>query len=80
MRWGIKGLIPIILGSPSPGGGGPGHSLTSTNPPPSIEEVGRMITGKFGSGKRCPPGYIWSHKKQRCVHVHGRERKYFRKD
>ena len=28
----------------SPGGGGPGQSLTSTNPPSSLEEVGRMIT------------------------------------
>ena len=28
----------------SPGGGGPGQSLTSTNPPPSVEEVGRIIT------------------------------------
>jgi len=28
----------------SPGGGGPGQSLISTNPPPSVEEVGRIIT------------------------------------
>ncbi len=56
----------------SPGGGGPGQSLTSTNPPPSVEEVGRMITGKSGSGKsrprrKCKPGYIWSKKYRRCV-------------
>ena len=29
--------------------------------------------------RNCPPGYIWSEKKRRCVHVHGRERRWFRK-
>jgi len=30
--------------SSSPRGGGPGHSLTSTNPPPSVEEAGRLLS------------------------------------
>ena len=57
----------------SPGGGGPGQSLTSTNPPPSVEEVGRIITGtalpKTGkrSWERCPHGYYWDGKKCRKV-------------
>lgn len=29
--------------SPSPGGGGPGQSLTSTNPPPSLEATGASL-------------------------------------
>jgi hypothetical protein len=65
----------------SPGGGGPGHSLTSTDPPPSVEEVGTMITqgghpmkgghpdspkaSRGRSRQRCPPGYRWNGK--RCV-------------
>jgi hypothetical protein len=65
----------------SPGGGGPGQSLTSTDPPPSVEEVGTMITqgahpmkgghpdsskvSRGRSRKRCPPGYRWNGK--RCV-------------
>jgi len=46
VTWKLGRLGGIIrLGSPdSPGGGGPGQSPTSTNPPPSVEEVGRMIT------------------------------------
>ncbi len=51
----------------SPGGGGPGQSLTSTATPPSIEEVGRMITGKSGSGKRCPTGMVWSPTHKKCI-------------
>jgi hypothetical protein len=64
----------------SPGGGGPGHSLTSTDTPPSIEEVGRIITGLSDmghgepgvgrgkkNGRRCPPGYRWDYRKRRCV-------------
>jgi len=65
----------------SPGGGGPGQSLTSTVTPPSITEVGTMIIQgghpmKWGhpdsskasrgrSRKRCPPGYRWNGR--RCV-------------
>jgi len=49
----------------SPGGGGPGQSLTSTVTPPSVEEVGRMITSGGRSRKSCPPGYRWNGK--RCV-------------
>ena len=65
----------------SPGGGGPGQSLTSTNPPPSLEEVGTMIiqgghpmkgghpdSPKASRGrfrKRCLSGYRWNGK--RCV-------------
>jgi hypothetical protein len=59
-------LLAFMLPS-SPGGGGPGHSLTSTNPPPSVEEVGRMITGKSGSGKRCPTGMVWSPTHKKCI-------------
>ena len=58
--------FPGLLGSLiSPGGGGPGHSLTSTNTPPSTEEVGRMITSGGRSRKSCPPGYRWNGR--RCV-------------
>ena len=62
----------------SPGGGGPGQSLTSTATPPSVEEVGRMITtppsveevGRMvtsggRSRKSCPSGYRWNGR--RCV-------------
>ena len=62
----------------SPGGGGPGHSLTSTNPPPSVEATGASLAqlGKPGvpasSSKRgsrprrkCKPGYRWNG--HRCV-------------
>ena len=57
---------------PSPGGGGPGTYPISTNTPPSIEEVGRMITGKSGSGKsrsrrKCKPGHYWNGRK--CVRI-----------
>ena len=61
----------------SPGGGGPGQSLTSTNPPPSVEEVGRMITTPPQSERhararilkktRCPPGHRWSYRFKKCV-------------
>jgi len=54
--------------SRSPGGGGPGQSLTSTNPPSSVEEVGHMITSGGRSRKvndfvRCP--YYWTGTKWR---------------
>ena len=49
----------------SPGGGGPGQSLTSTNPPPTVEEVGRLVTSGGRSRKRCPSGYRWNGR--RCV-------------
>lgn len=62
----------------SPGGGGPGHSLTSTNPPLSLEATGASLaqSGKSGgpasSSKRgsrprrkCKPGYRWNG--TRCV-------------
>ena len=68
---------------PSPGGGGPGQSLTSTNPPPSVEEVGDLLNEVAPSliyaprgvpyrtrrqnGKRCPPGYRWDKKRRKCV-------------
>ena len=93
--WRARLIIAAGMGfgiSSSPRGGGPGHSPISTNTPPSFEEVGQFIvdsdasarTGKLvqigAPKKKCPPGYIWSWKKQRCVHVHGRGRKYFRKD
>ena len=66
--------------SPSPGGGGPGQSLISTNPPPSVEEVGQIISRGYPmkggrpeskkasrgrSRKRCPNGYRWNG--HRCV-------------
>jgi hypothetical protein len=65
----------------SPGGGGPGHSLTSTNPPPSLEATGASLaqhgktegparSSKRGSRprrKKCPPGHYWSKKHGRCV-------------
>ena len=59
--------------SSSPRGGGPGHSPISTSTPPSVEEVGRIITGtvspKTGkrSWERCPHGYYWDGKKCRKV-------------
>ena len=67
--------FPGLLGSlVSPGGGGLGQSLTSTATPPSVTEVGRMITGKPGKPSKrdsfgCPPGYysVWSHRKKRYV-------------
>jgi len=61
----------------TPGGGGPGGYPTSTVPPPSVEEVGGMITSPPASeqtarakilGKtRCPPGHHWSYRHKRCV-------------
>ena len=53
--------------SSSPGGGGPGQSLTSTATPPSIEEVGRIVSPPRGGRyrKRCPRGYRWNGR--RCV-------------
>ena len=61
----------------SPGGGGPGYSPTSTNPPPSLEEVGRMITAPQALApgayrwaedpKGCPSGWHWSDKLNKCV-------------
>ena len=52
--WKLTRLGGILgLGSPdSPGGGGPGHSLTSTATPPSVEEAGRMITSARPSAPR----------------------------
>jgi hypothetical protein len=43
--WKLTRLTGILgLGySDSPGGGGPGHSLTSTNPPPSVEATGASL-------------------------------------
>ena len=75
-------VVPILsIFTRSPGGGGPGQSLTSTDPPPSVEEVGTMITrgghpmkgghphsskaSRGCSRKRCPSGYRWNGK--RCV-------------
>ncbi len=65
----------------SPGGGGPGQSPISTDPPPSVEEVGTLIpqgghpmqvghpdspeASRGRSRKRCPPGYRWNGR--RCV-------------
>ena len=50
--WKFTRLTGILgLGSPdSPGGGGPGHSPTSTDPPPSVREQGRAMAeaGKYG--------------------------------
>ena len=67
----IKGLEFL-----TPGGGGPGSVVTSTTPP-SIEEVGRMITSPPASEQtarakilkktRCPPGHHWSYRHKRCV-------------
>ena len=66
----------------SPGGGGPEAYPISTTTPPSIEEVGRIITGlsDMGHGEpgvgrrstngkrpRCPPGKRWSRRLRRCV-------------
>jgi len=64
--WKARGaIIGISALTYSPGGGGPGHSPTSTDPPLITEEVGRMITSGGRSRKRCPPGYRWNGK--RCV-------------
>jgi len=66
--WRARLIIAAGMGlgiSSSPRGGGPGHSPISTNTPPSIEEVGRMITSGGRSRKSCPPGYRWNGR--RCV-------------
>ena len=60
---GVPGPLPARPFTP--GGGGPRDSLTSTNPPPSVEEVGRMVTSGGRSRKSCPPGYRWNGR--RCV-------------
>ena len=81
LLWKLRPLtIPFLFGSSSPGGGGPGHSLTSTNPPPSVEEAGRIISRGYPmkggrseskkasrgrSRKSCPSGYRWNG--TRCV-------------
>ena len=80
-RWKDAAFILEMLTrdySPSPGGGGPGQSLTSTNPPPSVEATGASLTqlgkpgGPASSPKRrsrprrkCKPGYRWNG--HRCV-------------
>jgi hypothetical protein len=58
--------------SPSPGVGGPGEIPNLHRPPPSIEEVGELISipilvGDVASSPRksCPPGYRWNGR--RCV-------------
>jgi len=64
--------------STSPGGGGPGLSPISTNPPPSVEATGASLAqhgktegparlSKRGSRprRRCKPGYRWNG--HRCV-------------
>ncbi len=80
--WKVTRLLGIHgLGSPdSPGGGGPGHSLTSTTPPSitatgaSLAQPGKTVgparSSKRGSRPRrkCKPGYIWSKKLRRCVY------------
>ena len=78
--WRARLIIAGILGygiTSSPRGGGPGQSPISTNTPPSIEEVGRMITSPSASEQtarakilkktRCPPGHHWSYRHKRCV-------------
>ena len=71
--------FPGLLGSlVSPGGGGPGQSLISTNPPLSLEATGAILEqlgkpgGPASSSKRgsrprrkCKPGYLWNG--HRCV-------------
>jgi len=72
------GLYDYWSGSSSPGGGGPGLSPISTNPPPSIEATGASLAqlGKSGGPARaskqgsrprryCKPGYRWNG--TRCV-------------
>ena len=64
--------------SRSPRGGGPGHSLISTDPPLSLEATGAILEqlGKPGgpassskrrsrSRRKCKPGYRWNG--HRCV-------------
>jgi hypothetical protein len=77
-------VVPFLnwtLSSISPGGGGPGLSPTSTNPPPSIEATGASLAqhgktegparvSKRGSRprrKRCPKGYRWSRRHRKCM-------------
>jgi len=83
--WKARGaIIGISALTYSPGGGGPGQSLTSTDPPPSIEEAGDMLmeiskTGRgYGfdimksrtsNGRRCPTGYRWDKKRRKCVRI-----------
>ncbi len=71
----------------SPGGGGPGQSLTSTNPPPSVEEVGKIVTQpqpragqqRIGGKRRCPYNFTggkwhiggWYKKDRQCVKLAG---------
>ena len=80
VSWKLGRLGGIIrLGfSDSPGGGGPGLSPISTNPPPSVEATGASLaqhgktegparSSKRGSRprRRCKPGYRWNG--HRCV-------------
>ena len=71
-------VVPIVSFITRPGGGGPGQSLTSTDPPPSIEATGAILEqlGKPGGPARlskqgsrprrkCKPGYRWNG--HRCV-------------
>jgi len=65
----------------SPGGGGPGLSPISTNPPPSLEATGASLAqpGKSGGPassskrrsrprrKKCPKGYHWSKYLRMCI-------------
>lgn len=65
----------------SPGGGGPGLSPISTNPPPSLEATGASLTqpgktegparsskrGSRSRRKKCPTGHYWSKKHRRCL-------------
>ena len=76
-------LVPFLswtLSSSSPGGGGPGQSPISTNPPPSIEATGARPpqlgkpegparASKRGSRPRrkCPKGHHWNARIGKCM-------------
>ena len=65
--------VPVVVPAASISAHGGGRSGAK---PRSQRYTHMSIRGKH---PKCPPGYVWSYKKKRCVHVHGRERRYFRK-
>ena len=75
-------LFEQMSRSVSSGGGGPGESPISTDPPPALHQQGQPVPvvvpaasnsahGGRRSGskprKRCPPGYRWSFRHKKCM-------------
>ena len=65
--------VPLVVPGASNSAHGGGRSGAK---PRSQRYTHLSIRGKH---PKCPPGYVWSYKKKRCVHVHGRGTRWYRK-